>query len=645
MYIGLQYIKRSLSNLEPFHGFFGLSFLVFKQQALPIGATTNIPINRLEDEFLRTYYQPEQRSNLFFRVFRGIGNKKQYWLKHDYASSGSQRTRTGTFSAAFLHPKGSDEWGWSPDYVAFLQKQLGSNNRLPAFDLAVWLYREKDWSKDTLPSDVRDRFLDEFNISDSEKISLFDLSVPKIQVQDEWLVASPIAWLEIANDMEIPPPPDLPEDEGGMLSSLSLRGVGPSRKIDIHFGQRVNLFTGDNGLGKSFILECAWWALSGNWPGFPAYPRHDAKRSEPSIHFEVSGSSGRQHRGISTYDWELQEWTSQRERPSIPGLLIYARVDGAFAVWDPSRENRSNSSGALLKSPLVFTRSDVWDGLRDTSSGKTTFLSNGLITDWINWQNSPKEEPFNTLKKVLLRLSPPGVEYGDLGRLEPGNPQRLPRDSRLIPTIKHSYGQVPVTYASAGVQRILGLAYLIVWAWEEHKTQSQLIRKLPQKRMVIVIDEIEAHLHPQWQRTILPALLDVWKDLSNDLQIQFLVATHSPLVMASMEPYFDEGKDTIFHLDLERNDLFDSEVVLEEYDFVKYGSVDSWLRSDIFELAHARSMEAERALDDARRLQESEDVTQEQVRSVSDRLVKYLAANDSFWSRWLHFASRHGVEL
>ncbi len=31
----------------------------------------------------------------------------------------------------------------------------------------------------------------------------------------------------------------------------------------LHFGLRLNIITGDNSLGKSFILDVVWWALTG----------------------------------------------------------------------------------------------------------------------------------------------------------------------------------------------------------------------------------------------------------------------------------------------------------------------------------------------------------------------------------------------
>ena len=58
-----------------------------------------------------------------------------------------------------------------------------------------------------------------------------------------------------------------------MLRSLHLKGVGPAPRFDLEFGERLNVLTGDNGLGKSFVLDVAWWALTGAWVGRPALPR------------------------------------------------------------------------------------------------------------------------------------------------------------------------------------------------------------------------------------------------------------------------------------------------------------------------------------------------------------------------------------
>src|SRR5262249_13671890 len=147
-------------------------------------------------------------------------------------------------------------------------------------------------------------------------------------------------------------------------------------------------------------------------------------------------------------------WPAPKNRPTIPGLTIYARVDGSFSVWDPARQNIF-AADIAPPSNVVLSGQEVWDG----SKGRIE----GLIRDWVRWQNSPDRGQFEPFRRVLKRLSPP-----DLGELQPGRPVRVPDDTREIPTLIHPYGETPVVYASAGVRRVVALAYLIVWAWHEH---------------------------------------------------------------------------------------------------------------------------------------------------------------------------------
>lgn len=46
---------------------------------------------------------------------------------------------------------------------------------------------------------------------------------------------------------------------------------------------------------------------------------------------------------------------------------------------------------------------------------------------------------------------------------------------------------------------------------------------------ILLIDEIDLHLHPQWQRSIIKYLSDIFT------QTQFIVTTHSPFIIQSME--------------------------------------------------------------------------------------------------------------
>ena len=647
MFLTLEQIVSAVQHLRPVHPFFGITFLACKAEHLPVGHAEDFTINDHETALLERYYKPDPDSGHYYRVFR-VGPKGKDWLNPNYPSSGSQKTRTTTFRDVFIHPTPT-RWGWEEDYVEKLASKFHNGRRVPAFDLAVWLYRRANWRPPTLPDDIVAHFLDDFSITREEQEALFDTSVPRLP-EAGLFQESEVRWDELRRALNAEPAPDASPAVGGALAYLELQGVGPARSLTFEPGERLSLITGDNGLGKTFLLECAWWALTGEWAGRAAYPRTEATTSEPRIVFEIARSSAQREKATSAvYDWKVGVWQQHgSRRPTIPGLLVYARVDGSFAVWDPAQQDLRvppSEDTARLPRGLVFARDQVWDGLRKGSGRSRRVLCNGLLHDWVTWQNKPDEYPFEVFEHVLRRLSPP-AEHSDIGELVPGKPVRLPGDAREIPTLKHPYDdQVPIVYASAGIRRITAMAYLIVWAWDEHKTQSGLIRVPPEKRMVVLIDEIEAHLHPQWQRAILPALLEVQADLDTDLNAQLIAATHSPLVTASVEPLFDETIDKLLHLDIEDSGPFPREVLLEDLPFIRHGSADAWLTSDVFELVHARALEAEGAIEEAKALQLSDSPSPEDVQRVSDRLVKVLSAYDEFWPRWKYFAEQHGAHL
>jgi hypothetical protein len=44
-----------------------------------------------------------------------------------------------------------------------------------------------------------------------------------------------------------------------VLRALHLHGVGPAPRLDLALAPRLDVRAGDNGLGKSFGLDVAWW--------------------------------------------------------------------------------------------------------------------------------------------------------------------------------------------------------------------------------------------------------------------------------------------------------------------------------------------------------------------------------------------------
>jgi hypothetical protein len=77
-------------------------------------------------------------------------------------------------------------------------------------------------------------------------------------------------------------------------------------------------------------------------------------------------------------------------------------------------------------------------------------------------------------------------------------------------------------------------------------------------------------------------------------KVQVVVATHSPLILASMEPIFDTKKDALWKLD-----LVDGDVRIAKDAWTSRGDVNRWLTSDVFSLASATNPATEKVLREA----------------------------------------------
>ena len=426
-----------------------------------------------------------------------------------------------------------------------------------------------------------------------------------------------------------------------MLNSLKLRNVGPAPCLDVRFAPRLNLITGDNGLGKSFLLDVAWWALTRKWPqelnprltsGFaarPIDPKHKA-----TIELDLSTKSRSTFEYVSTYSRRDHSWAGKAGRPWNPGLVIYAQADGGFSVWDPKRNYWKTKSGLDIQDRLpgyAFAPEDVWRGLSVESNGRTLEVCKGLLDDWSVWirENGRHAEQMAHLLKSLAPLDET-LEVGPLQRLSVDEAQD-------VPSIRTAYSDsVPILHASSGIRRIVALAYMLQWSWIEHLRAAELLGEPPTKQVVMLFDELESHLHPRWQRTILRSVLEVAGTLHPEAQVQLIAATHSPLVLASAEPFFNERTDAWLDLDL---DSSTSTVGLEQRHFVRRGTAGRWLTSQAFDLrSEGRSLEAERAIEEAeaflRELHRREQFEPSRLDSVDEALRQTLPDIDRFWIRW-----------
>lgn len=94
-----------------------------------------------------------------------------------------------------------------------------------------------------------------------------------------------------------------------MLERLHLKNVGLAPDLRFEPAKRLNLITGDNGLGKSFLLDVVWWALTRTWSGTIALR---STQKGGTIEYVVHGKGGAADPVISKFHREDESCHSTR---------------------------------------------------------------------------------------------------------------------------------------------------------------------------------------------------------------------------------------------------------------------------------------------------------------------------------------------
>jgi len=145
-------------------------------------------------------------------------------------------------------------------------------------------------------------------------------------------------------------------------------------------------------------------------------------------------------------------------------------------------------------------------------------FKNGEISDFLNQKNA-----FNQIKKIITQIFNQAEDIQN--RVELKSFDKSTNTFYFI-TPTNTNNEIPLNSMSSGFrtsfQWILDFA-IQVWKKGYDLEQPELITG------IVLIDEIDTHLHIKWQRTILYSLHEVFK------KIQFIVTTHSPFVVQSLE--------------------------------------------------------------------------------------------------------------
>jgi hypothetical protein len=425
----------------------------------------------------------------------------------------------------------------------------------------------------------------------------------------------------------------VPPSSSAGLARLELHGVGPVRD-PIELAPRLTLLLGENGLGKTLVLDVLWWALTGSWASRPAWPPIEARADRPTIR-------ATDRNGVpvsSVFDAMADEWPRPPAWPTTEGPVVYVRIDGGVAIFDPFRNDEQLPA-------FVFDERALWEGLRrgdaDERSEHGAMLSNGLVRDLLEWSYEPQSPTFRAFMRALGQLWEPSAQGHPQAPQALGPPQFISKsDSRRIPSLALPYANVPIVHLSGGMRRVLGLAYSLAWAWSRHVDAAKLSGARPADRIVLLVDEVECHLHPRWQRTVLPALLDAAAELCDpSLDVQIVASTHSPLVAASVEALFDEDRDRLLHLHHEG-----AVVRLVDMPWAKHTDANSWLTAPPMGLVRPTSAAAERVLVAADAFMRGDmavlPADLATFEAIDAELRRVVAETHPIWVRWRYYGEQ-----
>lgn len=308
------------------------------------------------------------------------------------------------------------------------------------------------------------------------------------------------------------------------FSIEGLRGVGHV-ELDFHSGQRVYTLFGANGIGKTKCLEAIYQILLLTNSTFSA---DDLNREiEPSaLLFDEltvrSTSIGLSRKTLGLY---LKKGIGLHGSPAV---LVAAHgrsnISNDFSrssfLGDFSTRRHKYFEG---QSQLIYSNELRRSGMR--SDILEWFVTRAQSVNPFQKNSDNRRVEIDTVLQMLHQLDE---------RIA-ANVLQIDGGGRVFIQVE---GQMcGLTELSSGFTSLVKLVQAIVSGYAAFTNEVQLRHV----RGVVLIDEIESHLHAQWQAQIIPKLKELLPNTT------FFIATHSPLVLAQLQ----EGEAYLLKRDAE----------------------------------------------------------------------------------------------
>lgn len=298
-------------------------------------------------------------------------------------------------------------------------------------------------------------------------------------------------------------------ETSGYITRIELINFKAIRKLDLDF--RVadqdnvawRVFLGENGVGKTTVLQAIALALGGTKNlGVAGQNFSDLlnqsqlTQPESTVKVWLSSSNEPVHLRISSSGLSYEG--------SHQGAEIFLRAYGPTRLL-PAPGNVAQASGKKHGKRVIQNLFDPYAPLCD-------------VTPWLAGLTDQNFQRVALTLKDILKL--------------PTRRLILKRNGGNVAAVEAGGKMLPLNLMSRGQQAAVALAVDImagIMDARERLNQGKAPRDFRQATGVVLLDEIDAHLHPRWKMEIVPSLRRAFP------RIQFLAATHEPLCLRGLK--------------------------------------------------------------------------------------------------------------
>jgi predicted ATPase len=305
------------------------------------------------------------------------------------------------------------------------------------------------------------------------------------------------------------------------------------------------------------------------------------------------------------YNWgDNKGWFSVAYGP-------FRRFTGGNPEWNKVYYSAPKAGAHLSVFGEDIALTEALEWLKDLDRRRLKEKESGTMTSLVSEPNgqyqSEADIVFHGLKRFINEsgLLPHNTSF--LGINIEGEPEFMDGNGNTI----------KITQLSDGYRSILSMTFELIRQLIRVNGSTTVFQSvnehLPHFNLpgVVLIDEIDAHLHPTWQTRIGQWFTRYFPNL------QFIVTTHSPLICRACE------KGSIWRLAAPGSDRISGEVTGEDKDKLIYGDVLDAYETDVFGAKITRGEEGREKQDEYRSLVYKENYGQK-MSAEEKRQLKHL---------------------